>query len=185
MNWVGKLQFTLPPNGLLSKAIIKWWMMVDRRAARAGRRLIWKGKAGLRSEQTCEIFLSLLKNGERRQRAGVKSSPGWTLVPPVKEGHALPNPHVLAANTTKVAVAQHFSTVSCCRSSTFVISSDSYSLSETGPSYFYKLLSEYLSATGWSLVFVNYTSNTSKYYKQVFSAHCHKKNLAEKAFPES
>lgn len=126
-----------------------------RQASREGREgADLKGKAGLQSEQTCEIFLSLLKNG----------SGGSELAQPLRRDVLL-KPLVSAAGTTKVAVVQHFTAVSCCRGSTCVISSNSRSASETGPSYYNKPLSKYLTATEFSLVRVNCPSDASKYYK--------------------
>lgn len=88
---LGKWSFTSPPEPLSES-----WVEVD-----------LKGEAGLQSEQTWNISVPL-KVRERRQRAGVKSFLGWTLLP-MKEGHGIPlNPDVSAANTTKVAVVQHF-----------------------------------------------------------------------------
>lgn len=73
---------------------------------------------------------------------------------PVKNGTCIAKAPCLSCHY------HHFTPVSCCRCSTCVISSDSYSLSETGPSYYYKLLSKQ-----FCLMFVNCTSDTSKYYK--------------------
>lgn len=85
----------------------------------------------LRLEQTCEIFLSLFKN----RRGG--SEPVWSLLwaghlsRPWKRDMFRRSPRVSAARTTRLAVVQRLTTVSCCRSRTCVISSDSFALTKT------------------------------------------------------
>lgn len=62
-----------------------------------------KGKVGLWSQQTCEIFLSLLKC-ESGGSELVRSLFLVLTLPAMKERHVLLNPNVLDANTTKIAV---------------------------------------------------------------------------------